>query len=704
MIKYTPESLNKKTTEVEQKLDKSLKKMNLDLALMEISYFYGNSALQVEAGTIWAKQYNSQLNMIIKCLKNNRNRTRTVKKYIGPLQSILGEYEELTIYQNVFEYHNILEIEEMDDFFIHHIPIEMSEVDAKRVISDWLEKKTPNLFISPTDQSLEKVIKNADLITVEGIFGYNYDDLKRIEEILSDYFVRHAIEDFQKSKGRKFTREDMKEHLGEIGSFPLIFFKNRFKKRLKELKIENKYYEALLLPVSQFKDYENVLNNFPFKGAFIELDSFRFITSFWWYRMQSGLGLRSFFSKNIDDNTFDKLFENDTRQYMQNLGFSTFKINKPIEIDGIGTLERYFLLIENLNSYLPIDIRNAYLKSIDSTIQGRIGKRFLKKFIQIDKRYNWAFKEGLEYLKGNPHHKKACLNSDIILPIIFTPDKEMLPDKVGRTMILNRQIFGYLINKIPHYISSTKKTINNLEIIFLPLNIYGLISNSAFLPRIGRKTIILPDIFQNEDLYKIVGLHEFIYQWEYKISDLDDSFSMNKLLDDLDYSNSKDVILLAIISTALRDIFVVNKLLQHDHNKKNARYLLYILENIYNNLFDELESDDIEMDILSVMTLNFSNCKMSTFFDNLMIKLLKTKVNYPIDFQFPFIDNNFQLKDNIENKITERSDILSFSNLIFEDIFHYINNRKIEDESIFFRYIATQFTFDFYKSDLEKIL
>lgn len=345
MMKYTPESLNKKTTEIEQKLDNSLKKMNLDLALMEISSFYGNSALQVEAGTIWAKQYTSQLNMIIKCLKNNRNRTRTVEKYIGPLQSILGEYEELTIYQNVFEYHNIFEIEEIDDFFIHHIPIEMSEVDAKRVISDWLEKKTPNSFISPTDQSLKKVIKDADLVTVEGIFGYNYDDLKRIEEILSDYFVGHAIEDLQKSKGRKFTREDMKEHLGEIGSFPLIFFKNKFKKKLQKLKIENKYYEALLLSVSQFKDYENVLNNFPFKGAFIELDSFRFITSFWWYRMQSELGLRSFFSKNVDDNIFDKLFESDTRQYMHNLGFSTFKINKPIEIDGIGTVGRYFLLI-----------------------------------------------------------------------------------------------------------------------------------------------------------------------------------------------------------------------------------------------------------------------------------------------------------------------------------------------------------------------
>ncbi|MCD4844066.1 MAG: hypothetical protein K8R25_06220 [Methanosarcinales archaeon] len=110
-----------------------------------------------------------------------------------------------------------------------------------------------------------------------------------------------------------------------------------------------------------------------------------------------------------------------------------------------------------------------------------------------------------------------------------------------------------------------------------------------------------------------------------------------------------------------------------------------------------MESDDINKEILSIMTLNFSNCKMSTFFDGLIINLLKTKVDYPIDFQFPFIDDNFQLKDKIENKITERSDILSFSNLIFEDVFHYIKNRKIEDESIFFRHIATQFTFDFYK-------
>ena len=141
MIKYTPDSLSEKITEVEQKLDNFFKKNNLDLSLMEILYFYGNSALQVESGTIWANQYTSQLNMIVKCLKNNRNRTRTVKKYIGPLQSILGEYEELTSYQNVFDYHNISEIEEIDDYFVHHIPIEMSEVDAKRVISDWLEKK-----------------------------------------------------------------------------------------------------------------------------------------------------------------------------------------------------------------------------------------------------------------------------------------------------------------------------------------------------------------------------------------------------------------------------------------------------------------------------------------------------------------------------------------------------------------------------------
>ena len=694
MIKYTPDSLSEKITEVEQKLDVFFKKNNLDLSLMEILYFYGNSALQVESGTIWANQYTSQLNMIVKCLKNNRNRTRTVKKYIGPLQSILGEYEELTSYQNVFDYHNISEIEEIDDYFVHHIPIEMSEVDAKRVISDWLEKKTPNLFISPTDQSLKEVINDADLVTVESIFGCDYDDLRRKEEILSDYLIGHAIEDFQKKEGRKFTHEEIKDHLGEVGSFPLIFFKNKFKKRLQQLKIDHTYYESLLLPVSQFKDYENVLDNYRFKGAFIELDSFRFITSFWWYRIHSGLGLKSFFIKNVDDSIFDKLFENDTRQYMQNRGFLTFKIKKPNEIDGIGTLGRYFLLIENINSYSPIDIRNSYLKSIDSTVRGRIGKRFLKKYIQIDKRYNWAFKEGLEYLKGNPHHKKACLNSDIILPIIFTPDKEMLPDKVGRTMVLNRQIFGYLINEIPKYISPTKKTISDIDIIFLPLKMYGLISNSAFLPRIGRKTIILPDIFHNEDLSKIAGLHEFLYQWEYNISDLDDSFSMNSLLDDLDYSNSKDVILLAIISTTLRDILVLIKLLQCQSNKTNARYLLYILENIYNTLSFEFDSDDIDKEILSATALNFSNCKMSTFFDSLVINLLKTHVDYPIDFQFPFIDNNFQLKDDIENKITGRDDIIFFSNLIFKDVFHYIKNRKIEDASIYFRYIATQFAFE----------
>jgi hypothetical protein len=140
----------------------------------------------------------------------------------------------------------------------------------------------------------------------------------------------------------------------------------------------------------------------------------------------------------------EKTFEDDTRKYLEDIGFLPFKISKPVEIDGIGTSGPYLVLVENLHSHLPIDTRNAYLKSIDSTLKGRIGKRFLNKYIQIDKRYNWMIKEGLEFLKGSPHYKKACIKSDIILPIILTPNKEMLPDKIGRFIIINT--YFWLLN------------------------------------------------------------------------------------------------------------------------------------------------------------------------------------------------------------------------------------------------------------------
>lgn len=698
--KYTPESINEKIKEVDKELISFYKKTPLDLALGEILYFYGRFSCGIKAGFIWTKQYFSALDMIIKCLKNNKNKTRGVNKPIGPFQTILHDFEELIeCYKNTFEYHDVSEIEEVDDIFIHHVPIEMSEVDAKRVISDWLVNHTPKMFISPTDQSRQKSIKKSEHnnTDIKNLLGYNYEDLKKVEENLSGYLIGNAIGDFQKSCGRQLTNEERIKNIAEIEAYPLIFFKNKFLKRLKELNINEKYYKGLLLPISLFPNCDDVLYEYPYKGAFIELDSYRFITSFWWYRLHSGVGIESYLTKNIKRNILEKLFEDDTRKYFRDIGFSSFKISKPVEIDGIGTYGPYLVLVENLCSYLPIDIRNAYFKSLDSTLKGRVGKRFLNKYIQIDKRYNWMIKEGLEFLKRSPHYKKACIKSDITLPIILTPDKEMLPDKIGRFLIINAPIFGYLINKIPSCISIIKK-IDGLKVIFLPMNLYGLLSSSAFLPRVGKKTIILPDMFQNEDLSKIFKLQKFIYQWEYNVANLDDSFSIKSLLDDLDYSNSKDVMLLAIISTALRDIMILNKLLKDKNNQESARYLLYMLDNINNELFSELEPENIEgsnKEVLAAMVLNFSNCKMSTFFDKLIIDFLGNSIDYPIDFSFPFIDSNFHKKYEKLTKITNKMDILAFSKLIFNDVFKYIQSRKAEDESIFFRYIAAKFGLDF---------
>ena len=155
--KYTRESINEKIKEVDKKLISFYKKTPLDLALGEILDFYGRSFFDIKAGWIWTQQYIFALDMNIECLENNKNRTRSVFRPVGLLRSTLLDFEELISYKNTFEYHNVSEIEEIDDIFIHHIPIEMSEVDAKRVISDWLVNHTQKMFISPTDQSLQKV-------------------------------------------------------------------------------------------------------------------------------------------------------------------------------------------------------------------------------------------------------------------------------------------------------------------------------------------------------------------------------------------------------------------------------------------------------------------------------------------------------------------------------------------------------------------
>lgn len=698
--KYTRESINEKIKEVDKKLISFYKKTPLDLALGEILDFYGRSFFDIKAGWIWTQRYISAQEMIIECLKNNKNRTRSVFRPVGLLRSTLLDFEELISYKNTFEYHNVSEIEEVDDIFIHHIPIEMSEVDAKRVISDWLVNHTQKMFISPTDQSLQELIKKSEYnhIGIKNLLGYNYDDLIKVEENLSEYLVRHAIVDFQRSCGRELTQEEKIENSAKIEAYPLVFLKNKFRKRLRELNINEKYYEGLLLPISSFPNCDNVLNEYPYKGAFIELDSYRFITSFWWYKLHGGGGIKFYLDKSIKLTILEKTFEDDTRKYLEDIGFLSFKISKPVEIDGIGTSGPYLVLVENLHSHLPIDTRNAYLKSIDSTLKGRIGKRFLNKYIQIDKRYNWMIKEGLEFLKGNPHYKKACIKSDIILPIILTPNKEMLPDKIGRFIIINTRIFGYLINNIPSCISIINKKIDGLEVIFLPMDLYGLLSKSAFLPRVGKKTIILPDMFQNEDLSKIFKLQKFIYLWECNVANLGDSFSIKSLLDDLDYSNSKDVILLAIISTALRDIMILNNLLRDKANQESARYLLYILDNINNELFSELDPESTEVsnkEVLAAMVLNFSNCKMSTFFDKMIIDFLGNSVDYPIEFSFPFIDSNFHKKYEQLTKITNKRDILTYSKLMFDDVFKYIKSRKAEYESSFFRYIAAKFGLDF---------
>ena len=239
---------------------------------------------------------------------------------------------------------------------------------------------------------------------------------------------------------------------------------------------------------------------------------------------------------------------------------------------------------------------------------------------------------------------------------------------------------------------------DNIEVVFLPTELYGLVSCSAFIPRVGQNTIILPETFQNDDLSKIVELQKFIYLWEHSIANLDDSFSLKSLLDDLDYVKSKDVILLAIISKALKDIMILNRLL-HD-NKKSVRYLLYILDNIYKDILYELEPENIKKvkkELLATTLLNFSNCELSSFLNKIIFDFLGSCVDYPIDFYFPFIDDNFHIKYGGLTKLTNKEDILALSKLIFEDVFEYIQSRKAEDESNYLRYISMQFGLDLFK-------
>ena len=315
------------------------------------------------------------------------------------------------------------------------------------MVSDWLENQTSEAFISPSYRSLQSIVKKYEknYVDIKKVLGYRFDDLQKIERVLYKYLVEHAIVDFQRSCGRELTFDERIENSAEILSYPLVFLKNKFRKRLREFGIPERYYEGLLLPISSFKNCDDVIYKYPFKGAFIELDSYRFITSPWWYGLHSRVGIESYLHKNTNQGILEKSFENDTRTYLGDMGFSPFKISRPVEIDGIGTYGSYLVVVENLYSHLPPDIRNSYLKSRDATLKGRIGKRFLKKYVQIDKRYNWLIKEGLQFLKEHHHYNKVCKNSEIILPIILTPDKEMLPDKIGSFFVLNTHIFSYLI-------------------------------------------------------------------------------------------------------------------------------------------------------------------------------------------------------------------------------------------------------------------
>jgi hypothetical protein len=632
------------------------------------------------------------------CLENNKNRTKSGNGIrLNSSNYILTQYEEVHEYDMVFDYHNVSEFYEHDDLFINYIPIEMAEVDSKRVISDWFENLNPNPFVFPTEEYISNIdYKNSNLNSIKNYIGYNFEELKEIERKMYEYLFSNAVENYQQYKHRQLSQEEIKENLSEIAAMPLIFFKNKFLKRMKILGINEQYFEGILLPISSVSNLEGTISQYPFKGAFIELDSFRFITSNWWFTLQSGVGIRSYIERQIEKSEFDKMYEDATREYMENAGFLSFKLSKPIEIDGIGIYKKYLFLVENLFSHIPDESRNSFSKSTDSTLKGRIGKRFLKKFLQIDKRYNWLNKNGFAYLKQNPHHRNECKYSEIVIPIVLSPDKEMLPDKIGRYIVTNNRIFAYMIDNIS-LLSSTKK-IGSLDILFLPLSLYGMLSSSFLVPRVGKNSIILPDIFCDEDPLKIISVHSFLYQWQLIVANLDNEYSIEKMMKELDYSSSKDVILLASICAFFRDIYALNKLLANNQNLDNARHLLYILENIKMesiSIMDLSSFNEEQKKIIAAFIFNFSNCKMSTVLDCMMLDFLGNKTGYSINCIFPFIDYKFDSKNLNLDKVTDRNDILHYTQLMHNEVCEYLENNKAEEESLCLRSISLIYGMDF---------
>jgi uncharacterized protein YehS (DUF1456 family) len=702
--KHTIESINERKRTVDKELNLFFKTHHLDLCLSGILYFYGKLACGIRAGTMTENQYRKALNAIIECLENNNNRTRSGNGIqLHSLGVILKKYEDLYNYDTTFDYHNVSEIIEYDGLFLNYIPLEMVEVDAKRVVSDWLENLNSKLFFFPTEECLEIMSKElSNTYSIKNDLGHDYEEIIKIEKQIYQFLFSNAVADYQKSCGRQLSQKEIQEDTWIILGFPLIFFKNRFLKKMKDLEIKEQYFKGLLLSISSVSNLENTIIQYPFKGAFIELDSFRFITSCWWFTVQSGNGIRYSINRQVAENTLNKMYEDATRTYMKDAGFSSFKISKPIEIDGIGIYKKYLFLVENLHSRIPDEDRNSFPRSRNSSIKGRIGKRFLNKFFQIDKRYNWVNSDGFEYLKQNPHSKTKCCDSDIAIPIILSPDKEMLPDKIGRYIIANNRIFGYMVSNIS--LLSEMRKIGDLDVLYLPWNLYGLLSSSFLLPRVGKNSIMLPDIFCDDDSLQVVAVHRFLYEWQLSIATLDSSFSIQEMLKELDYTKSKDIILLASICTLLRDIYVLNKLLASNTNTDSARGLLYILENITTELMSIMDlmsindSDDFTKDYkktMATMILNFSNCKMSSILDCMMIDFLGEKVGYPINTLIPFINNKFNTKKFNLNQVLSRDAILQYSLLIFQEASQYLKDNKAENESVCLRHFALIFGMDF---------
>lgn len=702
--KHTIESISEEIRLIDHELKSFFKTHHLDLCLSEILYFYGSFACGVQAATIAENQYRRALNTIVECLENNHNRTRSGNGIpLNSFNSLLKQYEDLHDYKTIFDYHGVSEIIEYDDLFLNEIPIEIVEVDVKRVISDWLENLNPNLFVFPTEGCFKTIDNDVPCPdSIKNYLGYNYEEIRKIETEMYNYLFSCAIGEYQKWYGHQLSQEELKEHTFMIGAFPIIFFKNKFLKAITELGIKEQYFNGLLLSVSSVASVKDTIFQYPFKGAFIELDSFRFITSYWWFALQSGVGIRNSLDRQVDDDYFNIIYEDVTKSYMEDAGLLSFKLNKPIQIDAIGAYSKYLFLVENLYSRIPDEDRNSFSRSRNSSIKGRIGKRFLNKLFQIDKRYNWVNTDGFEYLKQNPHSKTKCCDSDIAIPIILSPDKEMLPDKIGRYIITNNRIFGYMVSNIS--MLSEMREIGDLDVLYLPWNLYGLLSSSFLLPRVGKNSIMLPDIFCDDDSLQVVAVHRFLYQWQLSIATLDSSFSIQEMLKELDYTKSKDIILLASICTLLRDIYVLNKLLASNTNKESARGLLYILENIIPELMSIMDlmsindSDDFTKDYkttMATMILNFSNCKMSSILDCMMIDFLGEKVVYPINTLIPFIDHNFNTKKFNLNQVLSRDAILQYSLLIFQEAYQYLKDNKAEKESVCLRHFALIFGLDF---------